>query len=317
MVKYKCNVPTGGHAVAEVTFNIISVDRHHRNPAKCEAFAMNVVARMLRWLAVAYSRAQPKCARRLEVFLYDTGCRKESPASDVHTLSTQHVNSAFADVCARSGEVVVFRREEWFKVFIHETFHALGMDYTTMDLHRFDKILRSIYHLDIEYAAQEMYAETWARILNACYLAQDSAYSGGGLKMAYSLLEIERLHAISQSHRILNRMGLSYQTLVSREREVVTMKRMAYKEETSVFSYYVATAVLLSQFPAFLQYCDRHNSNLFDFTKKQSNTLAFATFFADMATSDGIPETVDCLMKKRGVRAMRTTSMMMSCLDWI
>jgi hypothetical protein len=190
------------------------------------------------------------------------------------------------------------------------------MDYTAMGLHRFDKTLRNIYHLDIDYAAQEMYAETWARILNACYLAQDSAPSGGVLNMAYSLLEIERLHAISQSHRILNRMGLSYQTLISRERGVISMKRMAYKEETSVFSYYVATAVLLSRFPAFLQYCDRHNSSLFDFTKKQSNMIAFATFFADIATSDDIPEAVDCLVRTKAVRAMRTASMMMSCLDW-
>ena len=30
------------------------------------------------------------------------------------------------------SEIIIFRNEEWFKVFVHETFHLFGVDFSNM-----------------------------------------------------------------------------------------------------------------------------------------------------------------------------------------
>ena len=39
-------------------------------------------------------------------------------------------------MCIKSGLIVLFRREEWFKVFIHECLHSFGMEFSGMNLNR-------------------------------------------------------------------------------------------------------------------------------------------------------------------------------------
>ena len=50
------------------------------------------------------------------------------PERNTEILDTNHVNTAFAYQCSPEGEIVIYREEEWMKVFIHETFHSFGLD---------------------------------------------------------------------------------------------------------------------------------------------------------------------------------------------
>ena len=84
-------------------------------------------------------------------------------------LGPPHVNSAFSSVCVPNGEIVIFRREEWLKVFIHETFHAFGFD---EGLHYSDDLnnnIRKVFSLDIDFKVGEAYTESWARIINCIF----------------------------------------------------------------------------------------------------------------------------------------------------
>ena len=314
LVKYECELQLSHGRTVAVVFNIVSVDKYHGSPAKSEARARSVVLRMLRWLCVAYPHSDKKCGGNLEVYFYDLTCPKSAPTSDAQVLSTSHVNSAYADVCAPHGTITIFRREEWFKVFVHETFHALGLDFATLDQSRFDRGLKSLYRLSIDYAAQEMYAETWARVVNVCYAAYDSAAdTAQSIDAAIELLQLERLHAIEQCDRVLAHMGLTYSILSSRDPASVRTRQLAYKQNTNVFSYYVATAVILGEFPRFFAFCREHNTGLFDFEKSTHTMLAFTAMYLDMATDDTVEKVSQCLRSSRGVSG---SSMMMGCVDY-
>lgn len=314
LVKYECKLYLRHGRTVNVVFNIVSVDKYHGSPAKSESRARSVVLRMLRWLCVAYARSSDRCGSSLEVYFYDLTCPKAAPMSDAQVLSPSHVNSAYADICAPHGSIVIFRREEWFKVFVHETFHALGMDFAMMDQGRFDRALHSLYGLSIDYSAQEMYAEIWARVVNACYAAHDMATDAAqSIDTAITLLQLERLHAIEQCDKVLGHMGLTYSILSSRETSDVRTRRLAYKQDTSVFSYYVATAVILGEFPRFFAFCREYNVGLFNFEKSAHTLSAFATMYHDMATDDTVETVSRCL---RSSRFTVGNSMMMGCIDY-
>jgi len=61
---------------------------------------------------------------------------KASPKTESKALTIEeiHVNSGFAFPCSESASglnhIYVFREEEWFKVLIHETIHAFGVDFS-------------------------------------------------------------------------------------------------------------------------------------------------------------------------------------------
>ena len=90
-----------------------------------------LVRKMLTWLKVASKYSKNDCSQTLDIYCYLTPHQKILPNSQLTTLSPHHVNSAVTTSCSRNGEICLFRIEELFKVFIHETFHNLGLDFST------------------------------------------------------------------------------------------------------------------------------------------------------------------------------------------
>ena len=68
------------------------------------------------------------------VFIYSTELTKNLPNSNIDILDQIHVNTAFTYSCIeQSNEIVIFRKEEWLKVLIHESFHNFGLDFSDMN----------------------------------------------------------------------------------------------------------------------------------------------------------------------------------------
>jgi L-rhamnose isomerase len=68
-----------------------------------------------------------------KIYIYHTSLLKILPNTNVDILNENNVNTAFTRTCPSNSEIVVFRKEEWFKVFIHETFHSFGIDFASMN----------------------------------------------------------------------------------------------------------------------------------------------------------------------------------------
>ena len=115
------------------------------------------------------SLSSAKCSKNLELYLYLTPFKKELPDNQMTILDAKHVNTAFTSGCRENTQIVLYRSEEWFKVFIHETFHNFGLDFSDMNLSSVNKRIKDIFNMNIEYNLYESYCETWARIINTMF----------------------------------------------------------------------------------------------------------------------------------------------------
>jgi len=85
------------------------------------------------WLYILDIHSPKVCSNSLIIYLYFTSLNKNLPTSHIEILDQVHVNTAFTYSCPKDSEIVIFRKEEWFKVFIHETFHSFGLDFSNMN----------------------------------------------------------------------------------------------------------------------------------------------------------------------------------------
>ena len=75
----------------------------------------------------------------------------------------------FTTTCPKDSEIVIFRKEEWFKVLIHESFHNFALDFSDMNTYECTKDILSIFPVNSEVNLYESYTEFWAEIMNALF----------------------------------------------------------------------------------------------------------------------------------------------------
>jgi hypothetical protein len=231
------------------------------------------------WLYILNKHASKTCSNRLVVYLYFTSLEKKIP-SNISILDEIHINSAFTSTCPKDSEIVIFRKEEWLKVFIHETFHNFGLDFSDMDGEICKAKILEIFPVDSDVNLYESYTEVWAEIMNACFCSfsflkkPDEEMFMQGVEMFCSL---ERKYSFIQMVKTLQFMGLTYKDLYSEKRES-QMLRTLYKEKTNVLSYYVIKCIIMNDYQRFLSWCQINNSSLFQFKKTNKQLLEYCKF---------------------------------------
>ena len=242
-----------------------------------ETIYNNYVNYMLVWLFIVTKRALTKCADKLTIFIYHTKLLKKLPTSNNHILNENNVNTAFTRTCPSNSEIVVFRKEEWFKVFIHETFHNFGLDFSGMNLSSCNKTILELFPVKSDVNLFEAYTEFWARIMNALFCSfitiKDKTDVYDFLTTAETFIQLERTFSFFQMVKVIDFMGLTYADLYKK-----TKKNTLYKENTSVLSYYVITSILMNNYPDLLVWCNEHNKGILHFTKTQQNLVEFCDF---------------------------------------
>jgi hypothetical protein len=94
---------------------------------------------------------------------------KEFPETNIQILDQENVNTAFTRTCPKNSEIIVFRKEEWFKSFLHETFHNFGLDFSDMNNNSCNSKILEIFPVNSEVNLFESYTEFWARIMNILF----------------------------------------------------------------------------------------------------------------------------------------------------
>jgi hypothetical protein len=241
-----------------------------------------VVRRMYMWLSICIMQASgTTCAQNsLQIYVYLTPFKKVLPPP-YQVLGVENVNTAFTYACAKDGQIIIYREEEWFKVFLHETMHTFGMDLGASDVVPVFNALRQMFPgLNSTFSVAETYAEMWARIMNCAfqsYFTLSPAKRNDSKMFAVYMdftLELERVFAMQQSEKILHYMGLSYEKLFLNES--ATLQK--YQENTHVFAYYILTAVLLEDYALFLQWSFQNNERFIAFNRTKDNREAFKNF---------------------------------------
>ena len=189
---------------AKVNFIIFEDSTYEINNIrkKSASYFKNAVLKIYLWLKIASKYAAKECAPQLECFIYLTPFKRSHPLFSkdketkmgpgagtayedyeeyeelYHHVNTQqssgvlkpiHINGGVSDLCQPSGRVIVYRKEEWFKVFIHETMHNYGLDFAEMNISAANGLLHKVFTIQKDVKLYESYCEVWARIMNIVF----------------------------------------------------------------------------------------------------------------------------------------------------
>ncbi len=241
------------------------------------------IRQCLTWLYIAQKNAKKnKCNESpLVVYLFLSPLPKMLPSTTNNTktknkekvtLDWCNANSAFTMVCSdtdkakakvEARQIIIFRQEEWFKVFVHETFHNYGFDFSGAN----DELLnqsakftaKKLYPIRSEMNVYEAYTECWARMLSmvfSCVYGRAPESDAKYLSCLNGRFAEEIGFSFFQAGKVLEYMDiLSYGHLIRGQAAEL------YREKTSILAYYIITLVLFSNYPAFIAWCLHQNKN--------------------------------------------------------
>lgn len=254
---------------------------------------------MILWLYILNEYSSKSCSNTLVVYLYFTSLEKNLPSSNISILDEMNVNTAFTTTCPRDSEIVVYRKEEWFKVFIHETFHNFALDFSDMNNDAAHKCILSIFKVNSDVNLYESYTEFWAEIMNALFCSffsiKDKSNIDDFLDHSEFFINFERTYSFFQMVKTLNFMGLTYSDLYSPSQHSAVLRENLYKEKTNVLSYYVIKCILMNNYQGFLSWCKSNNFSLLQFKKTISSQKEYCKFveknYKTKTMLEGVKET--------------------------
>jgi hypothetical protein len=197
------------------------------------------------WLQVASLYAKPGCSKTVTVYLYLTDLKKKLPEKDGFILDSENANTAFTTSCQPSTEIILYRREEWFKVFIHESFHNLGLDFTDQNV---KKKLQTIFPVQSEFKLYETYTEMWAELMNIIFINVER----GLMQNLSQDIQTEQKFSLFQTAKILDHFGMTYSDIFHKE------NHKKYKENTEIFCYFILKTLLLYNCNDFIEWLHDH-----------------------------------------------------------
>jgi len=267
---------------------------------------------IIMWLYILNQYASKQCATSLVIYLYFTSLEKRIPNSNIFILDEINVNTAFTTTCPKDSEIVVFRKEEWFKVFIHETFHNFALDFSDMNNNNTHKCILDIFKVNSNVNLYEAYTEFWAEIMNALFCSffslKDKNDIEDFLSNAEFFINFERTFSFFQLVKTLDFMGLTYKDLYLETERSRILRENLYKEKTNVLSYYVIKTVLINNYQGTLSWCKTNNLSLLQFKKTIKNQSEFCKFIESHYKSNsmlnGVTDTKKFLndLRKKGKR---------------
>lgn len=157
-------------------------------------------------------------------------------------LSAVHTNGGFSYGCRNRGDIIVYRREDYFKVFIHELIHNFGYDgYLFKSRKVYEKINNNFNLRNMDLSIYEGLTEFWAVIINVSFLSfcMNKKNINKYVLCFNKLINYEIIHGLFQSNKILQNYDLDYNKLLYDRNE------SKYDENTHIFSYYIIKTLLL------------------------------------------------------------------------
>jgi hypothetical protein len=263
----------------KITLSFYTMQNSNYNKTNLSQYATIVFTTI--YLLSLYS--SKKCSKNLHIQIFLTPFKKKLPVKLTEIIGVNNVNTGVTNIgCHDDGKIIVYREEEWFKVLIHELFHRLSLDFSTMNIDKESKILLNEFGYKSTYIIYETYTETWARIFNVIitsfYITENREKF---IHIFYILINIERNFALIQSNLILKR----FKTIAD------------YKEDSNVFCYYILTAALMNDYLKFILWCADNNNNLIKFKTTDINLRSFTKLLIQQFNSENFKKNLICINK--------------------
>ena len=247
---------------------------------------------------VSMHASRSTCSATLNIFIYMTKFKKLFPSTKGQAFDAEHANTGLSYHCAKNNDLVVYRKEEWFKVLIHESFHAFGLSFIENDMPAgvdatMQRVLQRTYAISHPVLVYETYCEIWARVLNvffACFSPNDESVFVGGapilnlklnafIECVMDGLRRDAQHAMRQCAKLMHYLDIPYHVICTPTQENRAIVAKKYHENTNVFAYYIMTCALQHSPDLFLVWC--YENNPISAVKPRANILQFRTIPAN------------------------------------
>lgn len=249
------------------------------------------------WLSIVSQMSSKECSEKLDVYFYMTPFKKERPShhdSD-NILSAIHVNTGLTRNCEKHGEIIVYRTEEWFKVFVHESMHNFNIDFIDLDLREANNKLRKAFcipHEDI--LLFESYTETWARIINVMFETYFHNDRRGFIHAVREKFMNNAFFHVYQIVKVLDIMKLKYSQITVLTPENMSVCRKQYKENTNVYAYYIFGGILSAYALPFISWCSENNKgSVIRFTQSSKNLNEFTELICNASRDPVLLNIID------------------------
>ena len=204
---------------------------------------------LIKYIRFISSMIENISLNKLEINYYLTNYKKLVNKNII--LSKDQVNSGSCLIDNNgSAWINIWRKEEIFKVTLHELIHAFGFS-------NYEDTSELINHFNSKYNSKskiinsnEAYTEIWANILN-CYLISQTTRKTP-LNFFITMLSLERSYSIFLAQKILHK--------------IKGKNDIDINKETNVLSYYIIRAEIYENLSKFIEYCSIKNKNYIKIT---------------------------------------------------
>ena len=208
----------------------------------------------------------------LKISLCFTNKNKLLPEEKKKTLDKDNINTALTFACKKEGEIFLYRKEEWYKVLIHELMHSLCFDFAGLNMSfSIKNALKKMFSVNSDFQITETYSEFWANIFHTSIISFFSLSTEDfeDFLLNFRILnEFEKYFSLFSCIKVLDHMGLSYDDITSKDKKAKSLS--LYKEDTNVFAYHILKSVWLFNTEDMLLWFDKNNTNLI-FSKKEDS----------------------------------------------
>ena len=168
----------------------------------------------------------------MDIYLYLTDEDKRMPKNPIMVLGPNNCNSAVTYACSSEGKILVYRKEEWKKVLLHELFHSLCLDFAISKYDILKENTKKIFNVDSDFEISESYSEYWATVINCCFLSfkllDDKNNEEDFLLFFDFCIQLERIFSLFQMNKVLSYMGLTYETLFKNDSASISYRKLLY-----------------------------------------------------------------------------------------
>lgn len=227
-------------------------------------FPMAQLYDVLNFYIYTLNKVSRKTNVKIKIYLCDL--KKQFPKSDNQILNEFNVNSGATIFDNNNRYVVIYRKEELYKVLLHELIHFYEIDFHNYNM-KYDRYFIKKFQIEVKtpvknsntpLALYESYTDTLA-----CY----------GHTITYALFHHYDKN-IEDMNRIIDELMTKeikhYTTIASK-----ILKFSKLKEDTHCFSYYIVKAGVYENFPKFIDLIKINQGLKLDTLEKQELYLKF------------------------------------------
>lgn len=197
----------------------------------------------------------PDCNRKLTIDIYLSNFKKKLSNNPNVILDSRHVNSAFTYPCIDNGVIMIYRKEEWFKVLLHECIHSFCLDFSLMDQQEMSVKLSTVFGVYVSSPRySETYAELWAEILQCAFAAYfESNTNIRSFSLYFDFYtQLEFIHSVIVAMNIMKYMGISFSNM---------REKKHFNQRSHVYEYYILKTIVMSNLKDFFSWCLKMNGD--------------------------------------------------------